>query len=188
MPSEAYVRTGSLSPFLQNDKPVSFLYLSHSGLEPAGFDPTSSPISAGRCSTGPKAHCSCADEAFVLSFSYNPLCVQSAGSLGSKPRSLDPSTCSIRNDISGETTTRGFMQLRTIQKRVGQLENALTHSGQRSTDGQDHHDLPALIRELSALTQHATQIEKRAFARGDDGTALAAMREACRIVAGTPES
>ncbi len=32
------------------------------------------------------------------------LCVQSAGSLGSKPRSLDPSTCSIRNEISGETT------------------------------------------------------------------------------------
>ena len=74
------------------------------------------------------------------------------------------------------------MQLRTIQKRVGQLENALTHLGQRSTDGQDHHDLPALIRELSTLTQHATQIEQRAFARGDDGTALAAMREACRIV------
>ena len=74
------------------------------------------------------------------------------------------------------------MQLRTIQKRVGQLENALTHLGPRSTDGQDHHDLRVLICELSALTQHATQIEERAFARGDDGTALAAMREACRIV------
>jgi hypothetical protein len=74
------------------------------------------------------------------------------------------------------------MQLRTVQKRVRQLENALTHLGPRSTDGQDHHDLPALIRELSALTQDAVQIEKRALARGDDGTALDAMREACRIV------
>jgi hypothetical protein len=74
------------------------------------------------------------------------------------------------------------MQLSKVQKRMGQLENALMDLGPRSTHAKDHHDLPALILELSALVQDAEQIEKRTITRGDDGTALDAMREVCRIV------
>ena len=74
------------------------------------------------------------------------------------------------------------MRLRNVQRRVVQLESALAHVKPSSTDGKDHHDLPALVRELSALTQDAVQIEKRAVLRGDDGTVLAALREICRIV------
>jgi hypothetical protein len=73
------------------------------------------------------------------------------------------------------------MRLRNVQRRVVQLESALAHMKPSSTDG-EHHDLPTLVRELSTLTQDAVQIEKRAVLRGDDDTALSAMREICRIV------
>jgi hypothetical protein len=74
------------------------------------------------------------------------------------------------------------MQLSKVQKRMGQLENALMDLGPRSTHAKDNHDLPALISELSVLAQDATQIENRAITRGDDETALDATREVCRIV------
>lgn len=74
------------------------------------------------------------------------------------------------------------MQLSKVQKRLEQLENTLMDLGARSTHAKVNHDLPALMRELSVLAQDAAQIENRAITRGDDETALDAMREVCRIV------
>lgn len=72
------------------------------------------------------------------------------------------------------------MKLANVQKRLAQLENALADlpSPTKNCVG---HDLPALIKHLLALAQETMRIEKRAAACGDDGTALAAIREFCRI-------
>jgi hypothetical protein len=73
------------------------------------------------------------------------------------------------------------LPLSKVQNRIVQLENALADSRLRSRDGKGHYDLPTMIHQLLAVATDAVQIEKRAVARGDDGTALAAIREVCRI-------
>ena len=74
------------------------------------------------------------------------------------------------------------MQLTSVQERVSRLERALSDSSPSPGECIDPGDLPALMQQLLALAQDAVRIEKRSVARGDDGVALAAMREACRIV------
>jgi hypothetical protein len=72
----------------------------------AGSTPLIPPIFSGtlRRQGRLRAHLLCADEAFMLSISYNPLCVQSAHFLAPKSRSFDPYTCTICSGISDETT------------------------------------------------------------------------------------
>ncbi len=73
------------------------------------------------------------------------------------------------------------MQLTSVQRRVGQLENVLADLNPPSRKRKGDHDLSALMRRLLALEQDAALIEKRAIARGDDAIALSAIREVCRI-------
>jgi hypothetical protein len=73
------------------------------------------------------------------------------------------------------------MQLTNLRKRVAQLEGAVADLTFPSREQKGDHDLHALIARLLTLEQNAIRIEKRAISRGDDATALCAIRELCRI-------
>lgn len=77
------------------------------------------------------------------------------------------------------------MRLRNIQQRVEGIEHALLDSAieERSRSmGRESHDLPDLKSQLHDSAQEAFRILKRAMARGDYRTALAAIPEICRPV------
>lgn len=77
------------------------------------------------------------------------------------------------------------MRLRNIQQRVEGMEEALSDSRieQRSRSvGRESPELPNPKSRLHDSAQDAFRILKRAMARGDYRTALAAIREICRTV------